>query len=585
MNIFGEIGAQIVAHAARLFGDEAARTLHGHTPSPPRDENHGDIASNAAMILAKSLRRPPRDIAAALAGALGNDEGIAAASMAGAGFVNITLDAQARARILRSILENGADFARPASSEKLKINVEYVSANPTGPLHIGHCRGAVFGDVMAGLLAFAGHEVTREYYVNDAGAQTDILARSALLRYREALGEEIGPFPEGHYPGDYLIEVGHALAKTHGNALREKPAGAQTEIARKAALKAMLVLIRRDLADMGIRHDIFFHETGLHGAGGAIENIIAEFERRDLIYQGRIDRPKGFDDGAWEAREQRLFRASDFGDDSDRAVQKSDGSYTYFAADIAYLKSKFTRHFDVALYVLGADHSGYVTRLEAIAGALGKGMARAPQIVVRQCQLVTCLRDGKPVSMSKRSGNFIALADVIGEVGSDALRFIMLTRKNDAPLEFDFAQVRTQSRDNPVFYVQYAHARAASVLRQASEMFSTHELTDKALGTAGFAQLDDVEEARLVLRLAAWPRTVALATAHYEPHRIAFYLTDLAAQFHSRWNQGNKSSQLRFINLEDQQLSYARLGLVRAVMCVISQGLDLLGVSAPHQMR
>src|SRR3954470_3502678 len=548
---------------------------------PPRDASHGDMATNAAMVLAKEAKAKPRDLAEQIAERLRADPLITKVDVAGPGFINLTLKPAAWAEALRTVLREGADYGRVRGGSK--VNVEYVSANPTGPMHVGHCRGAVFGDALASLLEFAGRDVTREYYINDAGAQVDVLARSAFLRYREALGEDIGAIPEGLYPGDYLKPVGQALAQEHGDKLLAMSEGAWLPAVRAKAIAMMMDEIKDDLAALNIRHDVFFSERSLQDAGN---NSVAEtfdyLRARGDIYQGGLPPPKGAPIEDWEDREQLLFKATAYGDDVDRPLMKSDGSYTYFASDIAYHKSKFDRGFAEMIDVWGADHGGYIKRMQAAVKAAtgGKG-----DLDVKIVQLVRLLRAGEPVKMSKRSGDFVTLREVVDEVGSDAVRFMMLYRKNDATLDFDLEKVKEQSRDNPVFYVQYAHARCASVFRQAREAFPEADLTPKRLSEADLGLLPDPGERGVIREIAQFPRVVDGAAQSHEPHRIAFHLYDLASAFHSLWNKGKDLPQLRFVNQTDQQSTEARLALVHAVRCVLASGLAILGVSAPDEMR
>ena len=463
------------------------------------------------------------------------------------------------------------------------MNVEYVSANPTGPMHVGHCRGAVFGDALAGLLDFAGYAVTREYYINDAGAQVDVLARSAYLRYREALGQEIGTIPEGLYPGDYLKPVGERLAKEYGPGLLDKPEDEWLPLVREASIDAMMDMIRDDLAALNIHHDVFYSERSLQlGPVDQVKELITELRGRDLVYMGRLPPPKGQKDEDWEDREQLLFRATAFGDEVDRPLLKSDGSYTYFASDIAYHRSKFERGFASMIDVWGADHGGYVKRMQAAVKAVSDSKA---DLDVKLCQLVKLLRGGEPVKMSKRSGDFVTLREVVDEVGRDAARFMMIFRKNDATLDFDLAKVVEQSKDNPVFYVQYAHARCASVFRQAGEAFPGADFSAGELAKADLSILSDEAEMDLVHRIAQFPRTIEAAAEAHEPHRVAFYLYDLASAFHSLWNKGKDLPQLRFVNLTDKDSTQARLALVHALKGVLASGLAILGVTAPDEMR
>jgi len=558
--------------------------LTGVAVEPPRDAAHGDIACNAAMVLAKRAAMAPRDIAAPLAERLRANADIREVEIAGPGFLNLALEASVWDCVLAAVLDQGDSYGAVDLGRGEKVNVEYVSANPTGPMHVGHCRGAVVGDALASLLARAGYDVTREYYINDAGAQIDVLARSVVLRYREALGEEIGEIPAGLYPGDYLVPVGKALADTHGEALLAMDEAEWLPIVRPVAIDAMMAIIRADLARLHIHHDVFFSERSLidqDGRPGGISNAIAVLEARDLVYEGRLPPPKGQLPEDWEDRDQLLFRATQFGDDVDRPLLKSDGTHTYFAADIAYHLDKFQRGFANQIDVWGADHGGYVKRLKAAGTAItgGKG-----QLDVKICQLVRLLRAGEPVKMSKRTGDFVTLADVVGEVGADPVRFMMLYRKNDAPLDFDFAKVTEQSRDNPVFYVQYAHARIHSVFRQAAEVIDGVAFDMPELARAEFSRLTDKGEIQLIRRLALYPRLFESAARNHEAHRVAFYLYDLAGDIHSLWTRGKELPQLRFIQPYEIDNTYARLALLRGAAHVLGSGLSLLGVAAPEEM-
>ncbi len=550
--------------------------------SPPRDASHGDLASNAAMVLAKAAGKKPRDIADKLAERLRMRAEIADVEVAGPGFLNLKFHPGFWHAVVREIHAEGHAFARSNIGGGAATNVEYVSANPTGPMHVGHCRGAVFGDALANLLAFAGHEVTREYYINDAGAQVDVLARSAFLRYREALGEVIGDIPAGLYPGDYLKPVGEALAQEHGPALLNWPEDRWLPVVRQVAIDAMLVQIKQDLAALSIRHDVFFSEQSLTRGKDGVRATIDELAGRGLIFQGRLEKPKGHDDEEWEDREQTLFRSTKFGDDVDRALMKSDGSYTYFAADMAYHNDKLKRGFKHLINVFGADHVGYITRMKAAVAALSENTV---DLDIKVCQLVKLFRAGEPVRMSKRAGTFVTLRDVVDEVGSDAVRFMMLYRKNDAPLDFDLAKVLEQTKDNPVFYVQYAHARAHSVFRNVKAVFPNLVEGAKAITEADLSLLEDSGELDLIKKLAAFPPLLEAAARAHEPHRLAFYLHDLAATFHSLWTRGNELPQLRFIRSEEEGLTAARLSLITATRTVLATGLGLLGVHAPDEMR
>jgi arginyl-tRNA synthetase len=502
--------------------------------------------------------------------------------IAGPGFINVTLVPAAWLRVLSVIIAAGKNFGAADLGKRERVNVEYVSANPTGPMHVGHGRGAVFGDALASLLEFAGFDVTREYYINDAGAQVDVLARSAFLRYREALGDDIGSIPEGLYPGDYLVPVGKALAEKYGRDLLQKPDADWLPIIRSFAIDAMMDMIRDDLAGLSIRHEHFFSERSLSsGKTDKVAATIEELRKAGHVYEGRLPPPKGAPVDDWEDREQTLFRASAFGDDVDRPLMKSDGSYTYFAADMAYHRDKIERGFTTLIDVWGADHGGYVKRVAAAVAALSAGKAT---LDVKLCQLVRLMRGGEPVKMSKRAGDFVTLREVVDEVGSDPVRFMMLFRKNDATLDFDLAKVIEQSRENPVFYVQYAHARAKSVLRNIAEAMPTLDLSQAGLAKAPTDRLTDEGELRLIKRLAQWPRLVEAAATAHEPHRVAFFVHDLASEFHAHWNRGNDLPHLRFIIRDDPILTMARAGLVSGLATVLASGLAILGVGALEEM-
>jgi arginyl-tRNA synthetase len=558
---------------------------------PPRESAHGDMATNAAMVLAKDAGAKPRVLAEAIAAKLRGDDLVAKAEVAGPGFINLTLKPQAWIGALRSVLAAGANYGRSNVGGGSAFNVEYVSANPTGPMHVGHCRGAVFGDALANLLAFTGFAVTREYYINDAGAQVDALARSAFLRYREALGEQIGPIPEGLYPGDYLKPVGAELASEYGTALKDKPEAEWLPLVRHRAIEMMMGQIRDDLLALKVVHDVFLSERSLlEGPRDQVSEMIAALRRAGYVYEGRLAPPKGAPVEDWEDREQTLFRATAFGDDVDRPLMKSDGSYTYFASDIAYHKNKVDRGFRNMIDVWGADHGGYVKRVQAAVSAV-RAITNTPtaDLDVKIVQLVKLLRGGEPVKMSKRAGEFVTLREVVDEVGKDPVRFMMLYRKNDAPLDFDLAKVIEQSRDNPVFYVQYGHARGQSVFRNAREVVADLPAEPAAraslLANAPLERLEDAGEFALMRRLALYPRLIEAAALAHEPHRIAFYLYDLASDFHAQWNRGKDASYLRFIIQNDPKITMARLALVQGVVTVLASGLGLLGVEAPDEMR
>jgi len=581
MNLFDAIRGRVLEGLAALQAagrlpaglDTAAVTVE-----PPRDPAHGDMATNAAMVLARPAGLKPRDIAEALADELRADPRIAAAEVAGPGFLNLRLAPAVWQALVGTILREGAAYGRSDIGGGRRVNVEFVSANPTGPMHVGHVRGAVFGDVLARLLDFTGHAVTREYYINDGGAQVDVLARSAYERYREANG--LSPeIAEGLYPGDYLIPVGEALKHKYGPALLDRPEEEWLAEVRDFAMDAMMAMIRDDLAALGVAMDVYFSERSLYGTG-RIEAALAALDRAGLIYRGVLEPPKGKLPEDWEPREQTLFRSTAHGDDVDRPVRKSDGAWTYFAPDIAYHHDKIERGFDLLIDVLGADHGGYVKRMKAAVAALSGG--RVP-LEVRLMQLVRLTRAGVPVKMSKRAGTFVTLREVVDEVGPDVTRFVMLTRKNDAPLDFDFDKVLEQSRDNPVWYVQYAHARVRSVLRRAAE--AGIDAADAVPDDAALAALGHPADLGLIARLAEWPRLVEIAARTGEPHRVAFYLYDLASAFHTHWNRGNDEPALRFVQEGAGATASARLALARATGVVISTGLGILGVTPAEELR
>jgi len=585
MNIFTEFAHRIknILQVSDIRAqDGGALDFSRLTVEAPRDPAHGDLATNAAMVLARATGQNPRILAERICALLRHEGDIATVEVAGPGFINLRLTDGFWAGVLGDVIARGADYGRSAIGKNNKVNVEFVSANPTGPLHVGHCRGAVVGDVLANLLRYAGYDVVKEYYINDAGGQVDVLARSIMLRYREALGEKIGPIPEGLYPGDYLVPVGKALADAFGNRLLAMDEEEALACAKERGIDAMMHLIRDDLAALDIHYDIFFSERTLHeDHARAIRSAIDDLTLRGHIYKGKLPPPKGQKPEGWEDREQTLLRSTEVGDDMDRPLIKSDGSYTYFAADVAYFKNKYDRGFQEMIYILGADHGGYVKRLEAVAKAVSQGQAR---LTVLLCQLVKLYRDGEPVRMGKRTGNFITLRDVVDEVGRDPVRFMMLYRKSDAPLDFDFAKVTEQSKDNPVFYVQYASARCHSVFRQARETMQMEE-PGRSEMAAHINRLCDESELALIRKLAEYPQLIESAALHQEPHRLAFYLYDLASAFHAHWNKGNEQTSLRFVQTADRELTLARLGLVRAVADVLASGLAVIGVEAPSEMR
>lgn len=586
MNVFTEFTARIVEAIKKtdLTGKEGAELdLSRVGVEPPRDASHGDLATNAAMVLVKQVGMKPRDVATKIADILMQDSDIGKVDVAGPGFINMTLSDSFWRGVVRDILTVGKDFGRCDLGKGAKMNVEYVSANPTGPMHVGHTRGAVLGDCIANLLDFAGYDVTREYYINDAGAQVDVLARSAYLRYCEALGDDIGAIPEGLYPGDYLVPIGKALAEQYGDRLKGKDEAEWLVDVRSFTIDAMMDLIRDDLAALNVRHDLFFSERSLiEGEADRVEEAIKWLEDRGQVYVGKLPPPKGKLPDDWEDRDQTLFRSTDFGDDVDRALKKSDGSNTYFANDIAYHFDKYKRGFAQQVDILGADHGGYVKRLKAAVKAITEGKGG---LDVKICQLVNLMRDGEQLKMSKRSGTFVTLRDVVEDVGVDAVRFMMMYRKSEATIDFDFAKVTEQSKDNPVFYVQYAHARTASIFRQAANEVPSLVTEREALLGVDLGRLQDEAELALIRKLSEYPRIVVGAAEMQEPHRVAFYLYDLAGYFHGVWNKGKEMPQLRFINAKDEKLTLARLALVQAVADVLASGLGLLGVNAPEEMR
>ena len=580
MNLFADIRAVVLTCLDGLVTDgvlPADLSYDNVSVEPPRDASHGDMATNAAMVLAKPAKSNPRVIADALAAKLLEDPRITEAEVAGPGFLNMRLGAAVWQGVVKAAVTDKT-YGQSDLGQGQKMLVEYVSANPTGPLHVGHTRGAVFGDALASLLDYAGYDVTREYYINDGGAQVDVLARSVYLRYQEAHGLEVA-FPEGTYPGDYLVAVGEALKAKVGGEYLDK--GEQFWLAdvREFSTEAMMDLIRADLASLGVKMDSFYSEKSLYGTG-LIEKAISELDEKGLIYRGVLEPPKGKMPEDWEPREQMLFKSTEHGDDVDRPVQKSDGSWTYFAPDIAYHYDKVKRGYDQLIDVFGADHGGYVKRMKAAVSALSD--TKVP-LDVKLTQLVKLYKNGEPFKMSKRAGTFVTLRDVVDQVGSDVTRFHMLTRKNDAPLDFDFAKVTEQSKDNPVFYVQYAHARVNSVLRKAVE--AGIAVDDATLAAADLTKLSHDAELTVARKLAEWPRLVEIAAKGHEPHKIAFYLYDLASDFHGLWNRGNDDESLRFLQTGDIATTQSKIALIRAVSVVISHGLGILGVKPVEEMR
>ena len=580
MNLFAEIRALVTTELQALMAEgvlPAGLDLSAVAVEPPRDAGHGEMATNAAMVLAKPAGMQPRAIADALALKLMEDPRIAGADVAGPGFLNLRLEPVAWQGLVRAVLEQGTGYGRSNLGAGRKVNVEFVSANPTGPMHVAHARGAVVGDALSRLLAYAGWDVTREYYVNDGGGQVDVLARSAFERYREAHG--LSPeIAEGLYPGDYLIPVGTALKAKYGDSLLDKPESVWLADVREFATDMMMVMIREDLAALGVSMNVYSSEKALYGTG-QIEAAIEALRAKGLIYDGILEPPKGKAPEDWEPREQTLFRSTAFGDDVDRPVKKSDGSWTYFAPDIAYHYNKVQRGFDELINIFGADHSGYVKRLKAVVSALSENRVT---LDIKLIQLVKLLKGGEIVKMSKRAGTFVTLRDLIDEVGPDVVRFVMLTRKNDVALDFDFDKVTEQSKDNPVFYVQYANARVNSILRKARE--AGVDIADTTLAASHLTHLGHEAELAMIRKLAEWPRLVEIAAKGNEPHRVAFYLFELASDFHGLWNRGNDDASLRFLQ-EDQTISTAKIALARAVGVVICAGLGILGVKPVEEMR
>ena len=581
MNLFSDIHMRVIKALDVLVraGDlPEGLDFANVTVEPPRDPLHGDMATNAAMVLAKPSGQKPRDIALKLAEQLMSDGRIIAADVAGPGFLNLRLANDVWQGLIGQVLNMGQQYGTSSMGIGKKVNVEFVSANPTGPLHVGHTRGAVFGDALAGLLAFAGYDVTREYYINDGGAQVDVLARSVYLRYLEAHGQQVA-FEDGTYPGDYLIPVGEALKMKVGDAFVGKGEQFWLSEIREFATDQMMMLIREDLASLGITMDKFFSEKSLFGTG-VIEKTIEGLRQDGLIYEGVLEPPKGKTPEDWEPREQTLFKSTEHGDDVDRPVMKSDGSWTYFAPDIAYHGDKVNRGFDQLIDILGADHGGYVKRMKAAVSALSGGNV---PLDIKLIQLVKLFKNGEPFKMSKRAGNFVTLRDLVEQVGADVTRFVMLTRKNDAPLDFDFDKVLEQSRENPVYYVQYAHARGCSVMRRAADLGI--DVSDAALAITDLTSVQHDSEIAVVKKVAEWPRLVEIAARTNEPHRIAFYLYELASDLHSLWNKGNEIPSLRFLQEDDKATSSAKIALVRSVCVVISAGLGILGVTPAEEMR
>lgn len=570
MNIFQELKGILASFVEERY----QTTVDTFTVEAPRDASHGDLSTNVAMVLAGALKQKPRDIAQVVADYLQTMDWVDQVSIAGPGFINLSIAAHRWHEVLLYISQNKEAFGNSTLGKGKKINVEYVSANPTGPMHIGHARGAVYGDALCALLQKAGYDVTKEYYINDAGSQIDTLAKSAYLRYLEALGEDIGEIPAGLYPGDYLKPVGALLAKKFGNSLKEQNEEQWLPIVKDIAIEQMIELIKHDLADLGIHHDVFVSERSLH-QGGMIEKSLELLASNHLTYRGVLEPPKGKKPDDWEPREQLLFKSTEFGDDVDRPLQKSNGDYTYFAADIAYHYDKIQRGFNELVLVLGADHGGYVKRLSAVVLALSNKRVKA---TVKLAQLVNFMQGGQPIKMSKRKGSFTTVRDVIDEVGADIIRFIMLMRKNDMVLDFDLDLVKEQSKDNPVFYVQYAHARCQSVLRMAKQECPKSLDVADSLNSEDLSVLNDSAELELIKLLASWPRMVEASAYAFEPHRIAFFIYEVAAMFHALWNKGKDDAMLKFILPDDPKATSARLVLVQSTAYVIRSALHVLGV-------
>ena len=584
MNIHQSFLAYVRAAITQLGADgilPAELDMSKISVEPPREASHGDISTNAAMVLSKAANMKPRDIAKHLAARLGALDAVASAEIAGPGFINLILTPDKWREVLAEILIAGIDYGDSDFGGGAKVNVEYVSANPTGPLHVAHARGAVIGDTLANLMTKAGFDVTTEYYINDAGAQVEALARSAHLRYREALGEDIGVIPEGLYPGEYMIPVGTALLAEYGDAYKDADETAWLPVFRDFAIDRMMDAVKTDLAALGIEQDVFTSERALIDAG-AVEELFATLDNKELIYTGVLEPPKGKKTQDWEPRPQILFRATEFGDDVDRPMKKSDGTWTYFANDIANHLDKFKRGFPIMIDIFGADHGGYVNRMKAAVTAMSSGEA---DLEIKLCQMVHLKKNGEPMRMSKRAGNFVTLRELVEEVGRDVVRFIMLTRKQDSQMEFDLDKALEQSRDNPIFYVQYAHARCRSVLRNAATLIAECELTWSALARVDMTALNDPAEMDLIKLMAGWPRLIDSAAEAREPHRVAYYLQDLAECFHALWNKGKDDARLRFIHEDDTARTLARLALVQGVATVIASGLEICGVTPVEELR
>ena len=583
MNIYQDVEHMLMEAFNKVLGPKDIGKIDQNliNVEPPRDKEHGDVATNVAMVFAKTLSIKPRDLAIKICNELDRNDDVSAVKVAGPGFINIKLVDEVWFKSLHFILKSGKDYGSSALGGGKKINIEYVSANPTGPLHAAHARGAVVGDALARLLMKTGYEVCKEYYINDAGSQVDILGQSTFLRYQEILGDDAIVIPEGHYPGAYLKDIAAEIVKKDGNKWLSKSVEERLDAFRKYSVQMMMEKVKADLNSLGIEMDIFSSEQSLIQSGG-VDSVLNILEERELLYEGVLDPPKGKQSENWVSRPQRLFKSTLFGDDVDRAIQKTDGSWTYFASDIAYHYDKYKRGFTEMIDIWGADHGGYVKRMQSAVNAVTFDEAK---LDVKICQIVHMLRDGKPVRMSKRSGDFVTIEDVVTAVGKDVIRFIMLTRKNDQVLEFDFDKVVEQSRDNPVFYVQYAHARCCSVLRNA-DIGNIGGSSEKSnFCSNNLSLLTDENELNVIKILTNWPRIIQGAAKAHEPHRIAFYLSDLAAAFHSLWNKGKEDEKLRFIVQDDKELSFARLSLIKAIAIVIASGLEVIGIEAAEELR
>ncbi|WP_341792276.1 arginine--tRNA ligase [Rickettsia endosymbiont of Gonocerus acuteangulatus] len=576
MNIFNKLKHDIITASTQLYNN--SKIANNASIETPKDNFNGDLSSNIAMIIAAKENIPPREVALKFKEILNELPYIASIEIAGPGFINFTIKADSWHTAIKDILQNESKFFEIDIDKNKNVNIEYVSANPTGPMHIGHARGAIYGDVLANILKKVGYPVTKEYYVNDAGSQINDLVSTVILRYREALGEKI-TIPEGLYPGEYLIPVGQALAKEYGDKLLSMDDPERFRIVKNFAIQKMLDLNKEDLKELGIKHDIFFSEQALHD-NGEIEKTVKLLTDMGLIYEGSVPAPKGKVHDEWENRTQELFKSTKYGDDQDRPIRKADGSWTYFASDLAYAKDKIDRGANHLIYVLGADHSGYVKRIEAIVKALGKEQVK---VDVKICQLVNFVENGVPVKMSKRLGAFASVQDVNHEVGKDIIRFMMLTRENNKTLDFDLIKVKEQSKKNPIFYVQYAHVRTLSILSKAMETIPQSYNSFEA-GTYDLSLLSSEEEIEIIKLLASWTKTLETAAKYFEPHRVAFYLINLASKFHALWNFGKENNDYRFIIENNVELTTARLALAKAIQKIIASGLEVIGVEPMERM-